>query len=98
MRVILVILVILLIVAFIAACISKIEPEPQCSYKFEVTLVNGMTVYNTYWLPCGSTFTIETHRGSYQLTTRSGIRLRAGAIDYELLNSGTDTVPIELIK
>lgn len=76
-----------LIIVSLASCDSK--PKQQSLYTFEMTLVTGKEITETYRLEEGITdFYIEAYNGIYRLcydNDDSRFSLRVAVIDFKLL-------------
>ena len=77
-----------LIIVSLASCDSK--PKEESLYTFEMTLVTGKEITETYRLEDGITdFFIWEDRGSYALacygTSDYPVHVRNGVIDFKLL-------------
>ena len=86
--VLIIICILWLIIVSLASCDSK--PEQQSLYTFEMTLVTGKEITETYRLEGGiNDFFIWEDRGSYALacygTSDYPVHVRNGVIDFKLL-------------
>ena len=86
--VLIIISILWLIIVSLASCDSK--PKEESLYTFEMTLVTGKEITETYRLEEGiNDFFIWEDRGSYALayygTNHYASHIRNGAIDFKLL-------------